>query len=134
MLDEPETSLSEAALAILDHMRFDPAASYFYDHLAGGFVWSDEFPPLGPDRRIVSSGYLERYIIHIRRCITLGETELLSFYLWRQLEEGAPNWPGLRIERRTGRIVKRLRAAERLAERCYDKIGNEFSARDTASS
>lgn len=119
------TEFSEAALAILDSMPVDPQATYFYEHLSGGFIWRDEFPDMNLNSRewdIVSHDYLYRYLVRIRRCITLGQAELESHPLWQQVVNRAPNWPGLLVERRAGRIVKRLRAAERLADRCYRKL------------
>lgn len=125
-MSEPVTQFTDAALAVFDRMPFDPAATYAYEHLAGGFVWTDEFPPVSSDNwKSLSHDDLYRFVIHIRRSITLGNEELLSLPLWRQLEQHAPHWPGLRPERRTGRIRKRLLAAERLAERCYDKLFDE---------
>ena len=125
-MSEPVTRFTAAALAEFDRMQFDPAATYAYKHLGGGFVWSDEFPSISSDEwKILSHDDLYRYVIHIRRCITLGDEELLSFPLWRQLEQNAPHWPGLRSDRRTGRISKRLLAAERLAQRCCDKLFDE---------
>ena len=121
-MTEQVTTFSDAALALLDAMPLDPNATYSYEHLSGGFVWSDEFPRIStPEWNIVSHDDLYRHLWHIRRLITLGDTDLESLPLWQQLVNHAPSWPGLLPERRTGRIVKRLRAAVRLAERCYNK-------------
>ena len=120
------TEFSEAALAVLDAMAVDPNATYFYEHLSGGFIWRDEFPELcTPEWRVVSHDCIYRFLVHIRCRITLGDAELELHPLWQQVVNGATNWPGLLLERRSGRIVKRLRAAERLAERCYKKIEAE---------
>ncbi len=117
------TLFSDAALAVLNGMAFDADAAYSYEHMSGGFVWSDEFPKLfTPDWTTVSHDYLYRYLIQFRRKITLGIANADDLPLWQQVIANAPNWPGLALERRTGRIVKRLEAAERAAARCYDKL------------
>lgn len=58
-MTKPVRTFSEAALAILDAMPVDPNATYQYEHLSGGFIWSDEFPPIGSS--------VEREAV-IRRC------------------------------------------------------------------
>ena len=126
-MTEQVTQFSDAALAILDAMRHDPDATYSYEHLSGGFYWSDEFPPFdSADWKVVGHDYIYRYLIRIRRCITLGDTALESSPLWQQVSSLAPNWPGLLPERRSGRIVRRLRAAERMADRCLEKLEAKF--------
>ena len=117
------TSFSDSALAVLDGMPIDPCATYFYEHFSGGFIWSDEFPHLSSTEwGIVSHDYLYRVLIQFRRRITLGIADPETLPLWQQVFRHAPNWPGLALERRTGRIVSRLRAAERAAHRCYEKL------------
>lgn len=37
-MSEPVTQFSDAALAVFDRMQFDPAATCFYEHLAGGLA------------------------------------------------------------------------------------------------
>lgn len=123
---EPTPLFTAAALRILNGMPADPNPQYFYEHLSGGFVWSDEFPELlTPEWDTVSHDYVYRFLVHIRRCITLGDMELESCSLWQQVLNHAPNWPGLLPARRTGRIVRCLRAAERLADRCYARLEAE---------
>ena len=130
-MTEHVTMFSDAALAVLDSMPFDAAATFSYHHFAGGFLWSDEFPELSStDWHVVSHDDVYRYLIRIRRCITFDDPSLSSLPLWRQVADQASNWPGLRIDRRTGPSVKRLRAAERLAERCFDKLDAELSDPD----
>ncbi len=117
------TTMSAGAIAILDARAVAPQATRFYDHLAGGFVWSDEFPEISTrEWTVVSHDDLYRYLIRIRRCITLGDIRMADIPLWQQVVTQAPRWPALLPERRSSRIAKRLRAAERLAERCYDKL------------
>ncbi len=121
------SQFSDSALAILNAMPFSPDATIAYAHLAGGLVWSDEFPDVNsPAWKIVSHDEVYRYLIRIRRCITLDDSHLQQLPLWQQVAQFSPNWPGLRADRRTGPIVKRLRAAERLADRCLDKLEAAF--------
>lgn len=117
---------SEQALAVLNALPFHANARFFYEHLSGGFVWSDDFPSIdSPEWTVVSHDCLYRYMIRIRRCITLGDMALESHPLWRQVVSGAPDWPGLKPDRRSARIAKKLRAAERIAERCYKKLSGD---------
>ena len=117
---------SDEAIAILNAMPVDPDATYSYEHLSGGFMWTDEFPPLrSAEWKIVRHDYIYRFLINMRRCITLGDTSHESTALWQQMVNDAPNWPGLLPERRSGRIAKRLLAAERLVDRCLDKLEAE---------
>ena len=116
---------SADALAILDSLILDAEATFAYEHMSGGFVWSDEFPARStPEWKIVSHDYLYRYLLRARRCLTLGEpTESLS--LWQQVMTEAPNWPGLLGDRRSTEVAKRLRAAEWASSRCYDQLPDE---------
>ncbi len=124
-------TFSDDALAVLGAMTYDPAATFSYDHFAGGFLWSDEFPDTSShDWNVVSHDYVYRYLIRIRRCITLDDANLSSLPLWRRVLDFAPNWPGLRADRREGTIVKRLHAAERLAEKCLKDLDDELSDLD----
>ncbi|KLU05953.1 hypothetical protein RISK_001804 [Rhodopirellula islandica] len=107
-------------------MVVDPNATYSYEHLSGGFWWSDEFPPDdSPDWETVGHDYLYRSLIRIRRCITLGDDSAATVPLWQQVLTDSPNWPGLCPDRHTGRIVKRLLAAERLSDRCLAQLEAE---------
>ena len=118
------SEFSDAALEVLNRMPFDPNATHGYEHLSGGFVWSDEFPPISsPEWTIVSEAYLNRMLVAVQHNITLGKSPPRFQTLWEQVVRLAPNWPGLRPERCTGEhIRKRLLAAKRIAYECYDRI------------
>jgi len=114
---------SDDAIQVLNRMLFDPNATHFFEHLSGGYIWSDEFPRLfTPEWEIVSEGYVHRMLVAARHDITLGVTLPRFRPLWQQVAEFAPNWPGLRPERRSESVRKRLLAAKRLAERCYKQM------------
>jgi hypothetical protein len=120
----PETTPTPSgkALEILNAMPLDPNATHAYEHLSGGMLWSDEFPDVGSrDWEAVSVGFLYRFLIAARRDITIGAASPRFQELWRLVETHSPNWPGLRPERRSEGMRKRLLAAERLAKRCYEK-------------
>lgn len=128
-MTERVITFSDAAIAILDSMVVDPNATYDYDYLSGGFYWSDEFPPIGSaDWGIVEHDCLYRSLIRVRRCITLGNESVVTIPLWQQMLNDAPDWPGLLPERRTGRIAKHLLVAERLADRCFDRLLAEYDS------
>lgn len=97
------TPFSDAAVAVLDGMVCDLDATYSYEHLSGGFIWSDEFPKLfTSDWITVSHDHLYRHLVQFRRKITLGFAEADDLPLWQQIIANACNWPGLGIERLTG--------------------------------
>jgi hypothetical protein len=119
MLDQ----FSDEALQVLNRMPFDPNATHCFEHLAGGMLWSDEFPTLGTSEWfLVSARALNRFLIAARHDITLGESTPRFQGIWQQVEKHAPDWPGLRSERRSEPIRKRLLAAKRLAARCYERL------------
>jgi hypothetical protein len=125
-MNERVATFSAPALAILNAMPADPDATYAYEHLSGGFVWSDELPDIrSADWKIVRHDYIYRFLINLRRCITLGDASLESTPLWQQMVNDAPAWPGLLPERRTGNVAKRLLATERLAHRSYERMDDE---------
>ena len=71
-------------------MPFDSDASYGYEHLSGGFHWSDEFPDVGTrEWKVVSEGYLYRFLIAARRDITLGEPSPRFQLVWQEVEKHA---------------------------------------------
>ncbi|GAB5406713.1 MAG: hypothetical protein Aurels2KO_49440 [Aureliella sp.] len=128
MTDRVE-KFTDEAIAILGALQADPDADYSYDHLSGGFLWTDEFPPIDSSAwTIVKHDYIYRFLLRMRRCITLGDTAIEQTPLWQQMINDAPNWPGLLLERRSGRIVKRLIAAERIANTCLDKLEAKFDS------
>jgi hypothetical protein len=114
---------SAAALAILDRMPFDPAARGRFEYLSGGLMWQDEFPPvMSPDWQVIAPNYAYRYLIAYRASITLGREQAAFCPVWEQVVQQAPNWPGLRPERRGAAAMRRLRAALRVQDRCLAKL------------
>jgi hypothetical protein len=122
---------SEAALAVLDRMPFDPTARGDFEWLSGGLMWSDEFP-LGPERQAMSQSGAIGCLLACRASITLGQ-ESGFLPIWEQVVRYAPNWPGLRPERRGEGALRRLRAALRRADRCLAAIeGQQGTKADEA--
>jgi len=121
------TEFSFEALAALNAMQADPAAKYAFEHMSGGFLWSDEVPPADtPGGRDVREDDLIRFLLAMRASLTLGKYESAEIpWLWQQVATHAPHWPGLLPERRSPRMRKRLLAAQRLAARCYRKLFEE---------
>jgi hypothetical protein len=110
---------SADALVILDRMPFDPMARGRFELMSGGLIWSDEFPPPGSaEGELVRAQWVYRYLIASRRALTLAEDRVAFLPVWEQVVRGAPNWPGLRPERRGERAVRRLRAALRRQDKC----------------
>jgi len=84
--------------------------------MSGSFLWSDEFPEENPEGvDFYDDNYCYRFLITYRRSLTLGEPKEEWSHLWQQVQISAPNWPGLRKSRYTGRIVSRLKAAIRIS-------------------
>ena len=117
-------------LATLDRQPYDPAVKASYDLLADGLFWRDEMPsgfvqlgPSGilPDR--VAYGCLIAY----RAALTLGAASPFR-PVWEQVVAFAPNWPGLRPERRGEKARKRLLAAKRRADACLDELEKQMSS------
>jgi hypothetical protein len=121
---------SADALVILDRMPFDPMARGRFELMSGGLIWSDEFPPSGSSEgELVRAQWVYRYLIAYRRALTLVEDRVAFLPIWEQVVRGAPNWPGLRPERRGERAARRLRAALRRQDKCL----TQFEARWEAS-
>jgi hypothetical protein len=92
---------SDEGLAVLNCQVFDPAARGQYEYLSGGLMWPDEFPRPGTAESLaITPGDASRVLLAIRAAITMGEARAESCPLWVQVVRGAPDWPGLRPERR----------------------------------
>src|SRR5690349_10367873 len=92
-----------AALAVLDGMPFDPNARGRFEYMSGGLIWPDEFPrPGSAEWEAVSPNWVYRYLTAYRASITLGAERAEFRPVWEQVLQQAPNWPGLRPERRSG--------------------------------
>ena len=105
--------------------RFDPAARGQFEYLSGGLVWPDEFPASGGP---VCRGSAFQRLIAYRSSVTLGGERAAFRPVWEQVARHAPNWPGLRPERRGGPAVRRLRAARRVQERCLVALESQSVA------
>src|SRR5207253_849591 len=100
---------SAAALAVLNHRPYDPVAKGQYELMSGGLIWGDEFPKPGtPERDLVMPAWGYRYLIAYRAALTLGEERAEFRPVWEQVLREAPDWPGLRADRRGGKARKRL--------------------------
>lgn len=114
---------SMAALSVLDRMPFDPDASGNFEIMSGGLLWPDEFPAIGSvEWELVCTQWVYRYLLAYRRALTLGEKRDEFQPIWDQVIRHAPNWPGLRPERRGERAAKRLRAALREQDKCFTEL------------
>lgn len=131
-MDANEGLFSPAALAVLDSQQYDPHAKGSYELMSGGLVWPDEFPDTGSaEWRLIARNYLYRYLIAYRSDITLGEERVGFRPVWEQALREAPNWPGLRPERRGEAARKRLLAAKRRETRCFDAIERQMEEQRT---
>jgi hypothetical protein len=114
------------ALVVLDRQAFDPLAKASYELMSGGLVWPDELPrPGSPERAPVLLNWAHRYLLAYRAALTLGEASPFR-PVWEQVMAFAPNWPGLRPERRGEEARKRLLAAKRREAVCLDALEKEF--------
>lgn len=130
-IDRLDKVFSRKAIQILNAMPFDENATYFYELMAGGFLWSDEFPEIDSNKwKDFGHDDVYRYLLAIRREIMLGNEDRKQHPLWKQVKTYAPSWPGLRQERLTGRIVNRLKAAIRKSnyeiEKAFNEADDEF--------
>ncbi len=92
--------LSARVLSILNTLPFDPHARSELTHLFDGLRWSDELPTDEANRRLVSFSDGVSHAHFYRTCLTRGEERPEYRPLWNQLAIHAPNWPGMRPERR----------------------------------
>ena len=120
---------SEEALSVLDRLTFDPVARGDFEWLSGGLMWSDEFPPVGtPERQAMSQSGAIGCLLACRASITLGQ-ESGFLPIWEQVVRHAPNWPGLRPERRGEAALRRLRTALRRQDRCLAALEAQLDAK-----
>ena len=110
---------SDAALAVLDQMPCDPTSRGEFEWLSGGLMWSDELPLVGtPERQAMSPAAATGCLLACRASLTLGKNDAF-LPVWEQVVRYAPNWPGLRPERRGEAARRRLLAALRLQDRYF---------------
>ncbi len=128
-LEFPQFSAS--ALAVLDQQPYDPNARGKYEWLSGALVWSDELPGLSSSERAIDSLHrVFRFLIAYRGSITVGEEQAAFRPIWEQVVQHAPNWPGLREERRGDQARRRLLAAKRQESRCLEELEQRFEHGD----
>jgi hypothetical protein len=132
-MEQPGVPLfSAAALAVLDRMPFDRSARGQFELMSGGLVWRDEFPKIGSDEwDLISPQWVYRYLIGYRRTLTLGEERPALKPVWDQVVLRAPNWPGLRPERRDERTARRLKAAIRINDSCLAQLEETIEKLDS---
>lgn len=131
-MDEAGVPLfSTDALTALDRQVHDPKARASYDVLAGGLTWPDEFPAVGtPGWSAVSENWVYRLLIAYRASVTLGQERAEFRPVWDQVVRHAPNWPGLRPDRRGEKARRRLLAASRCEDRFLAEMEAEIDAAD----
>jgi len=106
----------------------EPLARGEFEWLSGGLMWSDEFPSLGtPERQAMSQAGAVGCLLAARAAVTLGQ-ESGFLPVWEQVARHAPNWPGLRPERRGEAALRRLRAALRRQDRCLAALETQLGA------
>ena len=126
-MDASEYLFSAAALEVLDSQQYDPPAKGQYELLSGGLMWPDEISKYGaPERGLLSLDRVYRYLVAYRASITVGEERADFRPVWERVAREAPNWPGLRPERRGEQARRRLLAAKRRADRCLDELERRF--------
>jgi hypothetical protein len=96
-------------LAVLRQTKYDVRAVRKYEHLSGGFFWSDEglmevFAACGPEGTSPMK-WLVAYRTHVIRGEKPREDCART---WEQLEAACPSWPGFRPERREQSLLSEL--------------------------
>jgi hypothetical protein len=120
---------SDAALAILNKMAFDPAVRGRFEILSGALMWPDEFPRPGTQEwAALAPGCLYRFLLAYRASVTLHPEQAQPYDLWEQVDRHAPNWPGLRPERRGEMARRRLLAALRRHDKCLAELESHLEA------
>jgi hypothetical protein len=99
--------------------------------LSGALIWSDEFPrPSEPGGRTVWKGFAPRFLVAYRASITINEERVEFRPVWEQVIAEAPNWPGLRPERRGEKARHRHLAALRRESKCLEVLFKAESLED----
>lgn len=109
-------------LSLLDALTVDPLATVDYEYLSGGLVWSDELPRDENGKRLVVRSGAVKYVLAYRASITLDQERSQFRPHWEQLERDAPNWPGLRPDRRDDAARRRLVARNEGLDRELDRL------------
>jgi hypothetical protein len=125
-MDASVPLFTTAALAVLDSQQYDPEAKGSYELMSGALVWSDELPKLSEAWAVVAQGDIWRFLVAYRASVTLGKEQVAFRAVWEQVVQHAPNWPGLRPERRGDKARRRLLAAKRRSDRCLDELQRKF--------
>jgi hypothetical protein len=129
--DPLDPLLSAEALTVLDRRPYAPDARGGYNFVVKGLQWPDEFPAIGSLERPVVSDHRAARLLIYRASLTLGE-ELAEWRpLWEQVARHAPNWPGLREDRRGERARRRLLAGRRREAACWEKIWSRAATGDS---
>src|SRR5262245_46857127 len=92
--------ISPELLSLLRQTQYDPSARRGYDLFAGGLRWADEFPDGLGEVVIRLQDWSHRKLIAHRSAVILGGDVGRFIEIWQEIERDAPNWPGLRPERR----------------------------------
>jgi hypothetical protein len=95
---------SPAAIAALRRAEWNPAAERLTDLLAGGFFWSDENLHEVTNTGIREDFTAERMLVAYRASLAMGTPRETLSEPWEQVTQEAPDWPGLRPERRSAAL------------------------------
>lgn len=101
---------SPAAIAALKQAVWDPKAERLTDLLAGGFFWSDENLHEVSQTGIRKDFTAERMLVAYRASLAMGKPRSVLSEPWEQVCQEAPEWPGLRPERRSSANGEELEA------------------------
>jgi hypothetical protein len=90
---------------VLQAMREDPHAKFFYDIFSSALVWTDEFPQID-DLDAISC---LRCILRYRTSLILGHPEAQYEHYWSEAAELCPNWPGFLSDRKSSALATTYR-------------------------
>ena len=93
-------------------MPFGPEASPLYDLMSGVLIWEDEWPK--PEALPNMLPY--KFLIVYRDSLIRGTEHTEWRFLWEQVQNEAPRWPGLRPERQGAEHTEQLLKMEKQAE------------------
>lgn len=102
----------ESALVVLRQTQWDPDATFNYEGMSGGLVWSDEFPREAIAACMAVNNYAFRYVLAYRASLIREEPREEFRPVWDQLKRECPNWPGLRPERQSPDLREQLNSRE----------------------
>lgn len=110
---------STTVINAIKNLKYDPDASCCYEVMSGGLLWTDE---ITNDILLADDNYTFRYLFAYRASLILGKENKNLRPVWEQMAIQFPNWPGLRVERRSPKLKELLLARKRASMKEFKNL------------